>query len=82
MNVKSGTKIISVVLPAEVLSKIEAIAEATEHLVDWRISRVLRTYPLNEGRDVLNSIEGNDQITVGKFVDTEGVIVDLEHLIK
>ncbi|KAB2689370.1 ribbon-helix-helix protein, CopG family [Brucella pseudogrignonensis] len=82
MNVKSGTKNISVVLPAEVLSKIEAIAEATEHSVDWMISRALRTYLLNEGGDVLNSIEGRNQIARGEFEDIDDVIVDLERLIK
>lgn len=79
---KSGIESISINIPADVMSKIEAIAEATEHSVDWVISRALRTYLLNEGRDVLNSIEGRDQIARGEFEDIDGVIADLERLIK
>lgn len=82
MNMKSGIESISINIPADVMSKIEAIAEATEHSVDWVISRALRTYLLNEGRDVLNSIEGRDQIARGEFEDIDGVIADLERLIK
>jgi len=82
MNMKSDTKSISVELPAEVISKIEAISEATEHSVDWVISRALKIYLLNEGGDVLNSIEGRDQIARGEFVGIDAVIADLERLIK
>lgn len=82
MNMKSGIESISINLPADVMSKIEAIAEATEHSVDWVISRALKIYLLNEGGDVLNSIEGRDQIARGEFEDIDGVIADLERLIK
>ncbi|NKW11206.1 ribbon-helix-helix protein, CopG family [Ochrobactrum tritici] len=82
MNIKSNTKSISIELPAETISKIESIAEATEHSVAWVIARALAIYLLNEGKDVLNSIEGRDQIARGEFVDIDDVIVDLERLIK
>ncbi|EMG51215.1 CopG-like DNA-binding protein [Ochrobactrum sp. CDB2] len=78
MNMISDTKSIGVELPTDVMSKIEA----TEHSVDWVISRALRTYLLNEGRDVLNSIQGRDQIARGEFLDIDAVITDLERLIK
>ncbi|MEN3145284.1 CopG family transcriptional regulator [Ochrobactrum sp. WV_118_8] len=79
---KSGIESISINLPAEVISKIEAISEATEHSVAWVISRALKIYLLNEGGDVLNSIEGRNQIARGEFEDIDVVIADLEHLIK
>ena len=79
---KSGIESISINLPAEVISKIEAISEATEHSVAWVISRALKIYLLNEGGDVLNSIEGRNQIARGDFEDIDVVIADLEHLIK
>lgn len=82
MNMKSGIESISINLPAEVISKIEAISEATEHSVAWVISRALKIYLLNEGGDVLNSIEGRNQIARGEFEDIDVVIADLEHLIK
>lgn len=82
MNMKSGIESISINLPAEVISKIEAISEATEHSVDWVISRALEIYLLNEGGGVLNSIEGRNQIARGEFEDIDDVIVDLERLIK
>ncbi len=82
MSMKSDIKSISVELPAGVMSKFEAIAEATEHSVDWVISRALKVYLLNEGRDVLNSIEGRNQIARGEFEDIDAVIADLERLIK
>lgn len=82
MNMKSGIESISINLPAEVVSKIEAISEATEHSVAWVISRALKIYLLNEGRDVLNSIEGRNQIARGEFEDIDVVIADLERLIK
>jgi len=82
MNMKSGIESISINLPAEVISKIEAISEATEHSVAWVISRALKIYLLNEGGDVLNSIEGRNQIARGDFEDIDVVIADLEHLIK
>jgi len=82
MNMKCGIESISINLPAEVISKIEAISEATEHSVAWVISRALKIYLLNEGGDVLNSIEGRNQIARGDFEDIDVVIADLEHLIK
>lgn len=81
MNMKSGIESISINLPAEVISKIRAIAEATEHSVDWVISRALRTYLLNEGGDVLNSIEGRNQIACGEFEDIDVVIADLDRIV-
>ncbi|KAB2655144.1 CopG family transcriptional regulator [Brucella tritici] len=63
------------------MSKIEAIAEATEHSVDWVISRAVKIYLLNEGGEVLNSIEGRNQIARGEFEDIDVVIADLDRIV-
>ncbi len=39
-------------------------------------------YLLNEGRDVLNSIEGRDQIARGEFEDIDDVIADLHRIVR
>ncbi|WP_245498833.1 CopG family ribbon-helix-helix protein [Rhizobium leguminosarum] len=45
-------------IPVDVLSDIEAIADATERSRSYIIVRALRTYLLNEGADIVAAIKG------------------------
>ena len=67
-------------IPIEVLSDIEAIAAATERSRSWVIVRALRTYLLNEGADVLAYQRGRKEIDAGDSEDLDSVLADLERI--
>ncbi|MCA1371823.1 ribbon-helix-helix protein, CopG family [Ensifer sp. NBAIM29] len=64
-------------IPLDVLSDIEAIAEATERSRSWVIVRALRTYLLNEGADVLAFRQGQQEIANGDYEDVDDVLADM-----
>ncbi len=68
-------------LTEDILTKFQAISGACDKSLNWVIVRALKTYLLNEGQDVLNSIEGRKQIANGDFEDIEDVIASLEAII-
>lgn len=72
---------ITLSVPSDVLSSIEAIAEATGRSSGFIIVRALETFLLNEGADVLSAIRGREQIAAGEFEDIDDLITDVENII-
>ncbi|NEK19849.1 CopG family ribbon-helix-helix protein [Rhizobium leguminosarum] len=68
-------------IPVEVLSDIEAIANATERSRSYIIVRALKTYLLNEGADIFTAIKGREQIAAGEYEDMDDVIADMDRII-
>lgn len=68
-------------VPADVLSDIETIAEATERSRSYIIVRALRTYLLNEGSSILAAVKGREQIAAGEYEDIDDVISDMDRII-
>lgn len=68
-------------IPSDVLSTIQTIADATERSRSYIIVRALRAYLLNEGSDILEAIEGRQQIAAGEHEDLDDVIADMERII-
>lgn len=78
---KASTESVTLRVPADVLSDINVIAEATERSRSYIIVRALRTYLLNEGSDILAAVKGREQIAAGEFEDIDDVIADLDKII-
>ncbi|MBY5705728.1 ribbon-helix-helix protein, CopG family [Rhizobium leguminosarum] len=68
-------------IPVDVLSDIEAIANATERSRSYIIVRALRTYLLNEGADIFAAIKRREQIAAGEQEDLDDVIADMDRII-
>lgn len=81
MTKTSTSESVTLRIPVEVLTDIEAIAEATERSRSYIIVRALRTYLLNEGSDVLAAMKGREQIAAGEFEDIDDVIADMDRII-
>jgi predicted transcriptional regulator len=77
----SASESVTLRIPVEVLSDIEAIAEATERSRSYIIVRALKTYLLNEGADIFASIKGHEQIAAGEYEDIDDVISDMDRII-
>jgi predicted transcriptional regulator len=78
---KASTESVTLRVPADVLSDISMIAEATERSRSYIIVRALRTYLLNEGSDIMAAIKGREQIAAGEAEDIDDVIADLDRII-
>lgn len=70
---------ISLRLPADVLSSLESVARASDRPRSWIIVRALRRYLATEGSDILEAVEGRNQIASGEAHDLNDVIVEVEH---
>lgn len=81
MTKTSPSESVTLRIPSDVLSDIEAIAEATERSRSYIIVRALRTYLLNEGSDLLAAMKGRDQVAAGEHEDIDDVIADLDRII-
>lgn len=68
-------------IPVDILGDIEKIAEAADRTRSWIIVRALRSYLLNEGRDILANIHGREQIAAGNYEDMGDVIADMDRII-
>lgn len=69
-------------ISSDTLAQFQAISEGCNRPLDWVLRRALETYLLNEGGDILSSIEGKNQIKRGEFELIDDVLADLEQLIK
>ena len=68
-------------MPADVLSQVDAIAEATERSRSYIILRALKGYLLQEGADVLAAIEGRSQLDAGEHEDFDAVLAEMDRII-
>jgi predicted transcriptional regulator len=73
---------ISLRLPTSVLADIEAIAAASERTRSWVIVRALRRYLASEGAEILDAIQGKQQIGAGQGHDFDDVIGEIEKIIR
>lgn len=69
-------------LPEDMLKEIETIAAATERTRSWVIVRALKYYLAAEGRDILDVLNGEEQIRNGEFEDAEKLMDELVALAK
>jgi predicted transcriptional regulator len=69
-------------LPEEMLKEIETIAAATERTRSWVIVRALKYYLAAEGKDILDILNGEEQIRNGEFEDAEKLLDELVALSK
>lgn len=81
MTKVSTSESVTLRIPSDVLSDIEAIAGATERSRSYIIVRALRTYLLNEGSDLLAAMRGREQIVAGEHEDIDDVIADMDRII-
>jgi predicted transcriptional regulator len=68
-------------IPADVLSNIDVIAEATERSRSYIIVRALRTYLLYEGSDILAALKGREQTAAGESEDMDDVLTEMDRII-
>lgn len=73
---------ISLRLPSAVLADIEKIATASERTRSWVIVRALRRYLATEGAEILDAIEGREQIVDGQGHDIDDVIGEIEKIVR
>ena len=81
MSKSNMSESVTLRVPADVVSDIEAIAEATERSRSYIIVRALRTYLMNEGSDILAAVKGREQIAAGEYEDMDDVIADMDRII-
>ncbi|WP_454848743.1 CopG family ribbon-helix-helix protein [Rhizobium binxianense] len=67
-------------LPEDMLKQIETIAAATERTRSWVIVRALKYYLAAEGKDILDILEGLEDVKAGRVLDAEVVFAELEKL--
>jgi predicted transcriptional regulator len=81
MTKSSTSESVTLRIPADVLTDIQAIAEATERSRSYIIVRALRTYLMNEGADIFAAVKGREQIAAGDYEDIDDVIADMDRII-
>jgi predicted transcriptional regulator len=69
-------------LPKDILEKLERISKASDRSRSWYIVRALRFYFAGEGGDILNAIEGHEQIERGEVYDMDDVLREIEEIVR
>jgi predicted transcriptional regulator len=69
---------IAIRIPADILTKIEQIAETSERTRSWVIVRALKAYLASEGGDVLAIEKGREEFAQGRLHDLSEVLDELE----
>lgn len=67
-------------LPNDILENLEKVSKASDRSRSWYIVRALRFYFAGEGRDILNAIEGDQEIERGEGHDMKDVLLELQHI--
>ncbi len=67
-------------LPTDVLSDIEAVARTSERTRSWVIVRALKAYMAGEGQDVLELARARQAVDAGEGDDLDDVIEEVEAL--
>lgn len=80
MSKQSLSDPIALRIPLDILSDVEAIAEATERSRSWIIVRALRTYLMNEGADILAYRKGRQEIAHGDVEDLDDVLAHMDRI--
>lgn len=69
-------------LPVDVLSDIEAIAKACERSRSWVIVRALKAYLMAEGGEVLDIVKAREELMADEGVDGDDLIAEIEEIIR
>jgi len=78
-----GTKAIpvSIRVPADVVETLDKVAAAVGRPRSSVMLRVIRQYPADEGREVLDVQEGIAELDRGEFFDFDEVMAELDEII-
>jgi len=77
MKVDDKTQV-SIRVPAAMIGDFERIARALDRDRTWVMLRAFRTYLDGEGRQLLDEIEGLDQLDAGEGIDLDDVLDEAE----
>lgn len=69
-------------LPVDVLSEIEQIAAICDRSRSWVFVRAIKCYLAAEGREIIELAEARRDVENGKGHDLDGVIDEVEAIIK
>ena len=75
------TESVTLRVPSEILADIDRIAEGTERSRSYIILRALKGYLLNEGADIIATIEGRAELDAGEHEDLDAVLVEMDRII-
>ncbi len=69
-------------LPKDILEKLDRVAKESDRSRSWYIVRALRFYFAGEGGDILNAIEGREDIEKNGGHDMDDVIREIEDIVR
>ena len=69
-------------IPKDVLDKLEKISKGSDRSRSWYIVRALRFYLAGEGGDILNAIQGREEIERGEVHDMDDVLREIEDIVR
>lgn len=72
---------ISLRVPSDLLADFDRIAAAMERDRSWVILRAMKTYLEGDGADILEEIEGIEQLDRGEGTDIDDVLDEAEAMI-
>jgi len=72
---------VSIRVPADVVEKLDRVAEILERPRSWVILRAIRQYLADEGQEVLDVQEGIEEAQRGEVVDFDEVMAGLDEII-
>ncbi|MFN3505934.1 MAG: CopG family ribbon-helix-helix protein [Allorhizobium sp.] len=75
------TESVTLRVPSEILADIDRIAQGTERSRSYIILRALKGYLLNEGADIIATIEGRAELDAGEHEDFDAVLVEMDRII-
>ena len=75
------TESVTLRVPSEILADIDRIAEGTERSRSYIILRALKGYLLNEGADIIATIERRAELDAGEHEDFDAVLVEMDRII-
>ena len=73
---------ISLRVPSNMLADFDRIAAAMERDRSWVILRAMKTYLEGDGADILEEIEGMEQLDRGEGIDLDDVLDEAEAMIR
>lgn len=69
-------------LPKDLLEKLDLIAKESDRSRSWYVVRALRYYFQGEGNDIINAIEGREDIEKNGGHDMDDAIREIEDIVR
>ena len=69
-------------LPMDVLSAVEAIGAASDRTRSWVIVRALKSYLATEGAEILAVAKGLEDMRAGNTHEANAVLAEIEELLR